>query len=105
MRTYVRITPDIEKANRAIPDGTFERLLQHTMEMLKPETAFFFADGGKRTANLVFDLKDQSDIPMIAEPWFIEMSATVEFFPCMNVDDVKLGLTKAMADMRVPAGV
>jgi hypothetical protein len=105
LRTYVRITPDVEKANRAIPDGTFERLLANTMEALKPEAAYFYAEHGKRTANLFFDLKDQSDIPRIAEPWFIEMNATVEFFPCMNADDVKLGLTKAMADMKVPAGV
>lgn len=88
-----------------MPDGRFEKLLMQTIEMLQPEAAYFFADGGKRTANLFFDLKDQSDIPRIAEPWFMETNATVEFFPCMNADDVKLGLTKAMADMKTLTGV
>ena len=105
MRTYVRITPDIEKGNQAISNGTFERILKRTMDVLRPETAFFYAHDGKRTANFIFDLEDQSDIPRIAEPWFNEMNARVELFPCMNGDDVQIGLGKWMADIQTPSAV
>ena len=96
MRTLVRITPDIDKGNAAILDGTFEHLIAQTVDRLNPETAFFFADHGKRTANFIFDMADSSDIPSVAEPWFLKVGATVEFFPCMNGDDVRIGIAKAI---------
>jgi hypothetical protein len=77
--------------------GRFEKLLADTAAKLRPEFAFFFADHGRRTANFICDMVDQSDMPMIAEPWFVETNATVEFFPCMNAEDVKVGLEKALA--------
>lgn len=94
MRTLIRITPDIEKANAAIAGGDIGRMIQQTMEKLQPEAAYFFADGGKRTMTFVYDMADQSEIPVIAEPWFMELNAKVEFFPCMNAEDLKLGLDK-----------
>ena len=105
MRTLIRIIPEVEKANEAIANGTFERLLEETMERLRPEAAYFFAEGGRRSANLICDLIDQADIPSIAEPWFMEVNATVEFFPCMNAEDVQRGLAKARENMKTPVGV
>jgi hypothetical protein len=43
---------------------------------------------------LVIDVKDPSDIPVIAEPFFTQLDAAVEFTPVMNADDVKKGLEK-----------
>ncbi len=43
---------------------------------------------------MVFDLKDSSDLPRIAEPFFMGLNATVEFTPVMNADDLKAGLGK-----------
>jgi hypothetical protein len=99
VRTLIRITPDIDKGNEAILNGRFEKLLSDTAARLRPEASFFFADHGRRTANFICDMTDQSDMPAIAEPWFVETNATVEFLPCMNVDDVRAGLQKAMDNM------
>ena len=104
MRTLIRITPDIEKGNAAIVDGTMEHLIGQAMDRLNPEAAFFYSDHGKRTANFIFDMADSSDIPSIAEPWFLKLGATVEFFPCMNGDDVRIGIAKAV-QTRELAGV
>lgn len=94
MRTVVRITPDIEKGNAAIASGTMQKVIANTIDQLKPEASYFFADNGKRSAFFVFDLKDQSDIPVIAEPWFTQMNATVEFYPCMNAQDLEKALNR-----------
>jgi len=99
MRTLARISLDTEAANAAIKNGTLEKLIASTMEQLKPEAAYFFADGGKRTASFIFDLKNSSDIPSIAEPWFMSVNASIEFIPVMNADDVKVGLEKAARNM------
>jgi hypothetical protein len=41
---------------------------------------------------MVFDLKDPSEIPAIAEPFFLNLNAKVEFSPVMNAEDLKKGL-------------
>ena len=38
---------------------------------------------------LVVDLQDASQIPAIAEPWFIGFNAAVEFHPAMVAKDLE----------------
>jgi hypothetical protein len=45
---------------------------------------------------MVFDMKDASSIPVVAEPFFMGLNADVQFTPVMNADDLKAGLEKAM---------
>jgi hypothetical protein len=40
----------------------------------------------------VFDLKDPSEIPSIAEPFFLNFNAKVAFCPVMNAEDLQKGL-------------
>ena len=64
------------------------------MADLKPEAAYFFADdNGQRSCSIVFDLKDPSEIPGVAEPWFLAFNAKVSLRPIMNPQDLaKAGL-------------
>ena len=43
---------------------------------------------------MIFDLKDPSDIPDIAETFFLNLNAKLDFSPVMNADELKNGLTK-----------
>ena len=97
MRTLLRCSMDTERSNAAVTSGALGEMVQGFIERMKPEATYFYAHEGKRTALFVFDLKDSSDIPVIAEPWFVNTGARVEFFPVMNVDDLKNGLEKAAA--------
>ena len=94
MRTMVRVTIPAETGNATIKSGRLPQLMGEVMGRLKPEAAYFTADKGSRTAYFFIDLKDQSDIPGIAEPFFQELNATVEFQPVMNADDLKKGLSQ-----------
>jgi hypothetical protein len=92
MRVLMRAEFDTEAGNRAIKDGRLPKVLNATLERLKPEAAYFTAIGGQRGAFIVFDLEDPSDIPVIAEPLFMEMGAKIELIPVMSADDIQSGL-------------
>ena len=95
MRTMIRITIPVETGNKAFRDGTLQKTIMGMLEHLKPEAAYFFPERGIRTAIFVIELKDPSDIPVIAEPLFENLNAAVEFLTVMNVDDLRKGFEKA----------
>ena len=92
MRTLLKFQFPVEAANQGIKDGTLPRTVEGFIQQHKPEAAYFFAEEGLRTALFVFDLKDTSDIPSIAEPFFMTLNAAVSATPVMNAEDLKTGL-------------
>ncbi len=65
------------------------KTIESILDELKPEAAYFAEENGKRTGFVFFDLKDTSQIPAVAEPWFLAFNAQVEFHPAMNLEDLK----------------
>ena len=94
MRTMVKITVPVEAGNKAFRDGTLQETIMGMIDELKPEAAYFFPERGIRTAMFFIDLKDSSDIPVIAEPLFERLNASVELLTVMNADDLKKGFGK-----------
>ncbi len=97
MRMMMKVKMDTEAGSRAIENGEMPKLLGQMMERLQPEAAFFGPEGGVRTAFIVFDLKDPSDIPGISEPLFRGAKATIEMLPVMNQEDLQKGIQQAAA--------
>jgi hypothetical protein len=65
------------------------RSIEGILADLKPDAAYFFADdGGQRSGSIVFDMKDPSQIPAVAEPWFLAFNAQVSLRPIMNPQDL-----------------
>ena len=94
MRMMVRWTVPVERGNEAIRDGTIGRVIGELMEKLQPEAAYFWPEAGERAGMMVFDMADPSEIPLVAEPLFLNLDADVEFNPVMNLDDLKRALEK-----------
>ncbi|MGF1426633.1 DUF3303 family protein [Kitasatospora sp. LaBMicrA B282] len=94
MRMMLTVQLDTEKANEAIVAKTLADTMKSVFERIKPEAAYFGAVDGLRTGFVVFDLKEPSDIPSIAEPFFQDLGARISFMPVMNFDDVQAGLQK-----------
>lgn len=92
MRMMMKVQMDTEAASKAIADGSLPQLMQSTMGQLKPEAAYFGPENGVRTAYIVFDLQDPSQLPSISEPLFRGVSAKVHIFPVMNQEDLQKGL-------------
>jgi hypothetical protein len=92
MRVLLKALMDVEAGNEAIKSGAMSEALGKLMDELQPEAAYFVADGGKRAAYVVFDLKELSQIPSVVEPLFHVVNASVEIQPAMNVDDLQAGI-------------
>ena len=89
MRCLVKVSIPVERGNAAIADGSLPRTIESILNEVKPEAAYFAEENGKRTGFIVIDLKDPSQIPAVAEPWFLAFNAQVEFHPAMNLEDLK----------------
>jgi hypothetical protein len=96
MRMMLRVTFPTELGNGAIKSGSFQQVMEATINKLKPEAAYFMANKGCRCAMLFFDMQDASEIPPLAEPLFTALNAEIELQPVMNADDLKKGLSAAM---------
>jgi len=89
MRMLLRVSIPVDTGNAAAKDGTLGSTVEGILAELKPEAAYFFADdNGNRSGSIVFDMKDASQIPSIAEPWFLAFNAQVSLRPVMNVQDL-----------------
>jgi hypothetical protein len=103
MRCLLKVTIPVGTGNAAITDGSLGKTIESILADLKPEAAYFSDDGGKRGGFIFFDLKDASQIPAVAEPWFLAFDAQVEIHPAMNLEDLKNagpGIERAVKNYR-----
>jgi hypothetical protein len=94
MRVMMKVSIPVEAGNKSLKDGTLPKTVSTFVEEMKPEACYFTAQGGQRTAFFVFDLKDPSMIPPVAEPFFSNLNASIELSPVMNLDDLRAGVEK-----------
>lgn len=93
MRTMLTAAFDVEAGNKAISDGSLQKMMESIMAKIKPEATYFTATNGERTMYVVFDMQDSSEIPAICEPLFMNLKAKVDIKPVMNPDDLQRGLS------------
>ena len=95
MKMLVHLQFPIEPFNSYVRDGSVGDKIQKIMASIKPEAAYFTEHHGSRGAVLVVNVNNASDIPAIAEPWFLMFEADAEFRIAMTPEDLgRAGLDK-----------
>jgi len=89
MRMLMKVTLPIVEGNAAVADGSLGTTIGSILSDLKPEAVYFAEENGARTAFVFLNMENSSQIPAIAEPWFLAFNAKVELHPAMNLEDLK----------------
>lgn len=89
MRFLLQITPNAEMFNGYVRDGSAAQKMQAILAEAKPQAAYFTEINGKRTAFLIVNMDDVSQIPVLAEPWFLQFNAEVQFHAVMLGEDLE----------------
>ncbi|MCH7472410.1 hypothetical protein IIA79_05605 [bacterium] len=82
------MTIPVEAGNEMVRDPEFGNKMEEIFGRLKPEAAYFSAENGQRTMYFFINMEDSSELPGIAEPFWLAMEADVECIPVMNKDDL-----------------
>jgi len=86
MLMYVQFPP--EAFNAAVRDGSVGAKIQRILEAIQPEAAYFSEHNGRRGGTFVVNVNGPSDVPALAEPFFLTFNAEVEFRIAMTPEDL-----------------
>jgi hypothetical protein len=88
MRMLVHVKFPHEPFNTAVRNGTSGKKVQRILDEIKPEAVYFTEYDGLRSAVLIVDVPDPSNVPRIAEPWFLSFNADVHFHIVMSPEEL-----------------
>jgi hypothetical protein len=89
VRCLLKVSIPTDSGNSRVVDGSLGKTIESILNDLNTEAAYFIEEHGARTGIIVCNVKDESEIPAIAEPWFLALNARVEFHPAMTLADLK----------------
>jgi hypothetical protein len=89
MRMMMKVSIPVETGNAAIRSNSLGSTIQKILADLKPEAAYFAEDNGERTGFIFFNMEKSSDLPAIAEPWFLAFNARLTVRPAMTPQDLE----------------
>jgi hypothetical protein len=88
----MKVNIPVETGNAAVRNGSLGSRIQKILADVKPEAAYFAEEDGQRTGYIFFDMKESSELPAIAEPWFLAFNASLTVRPAMSPQDLEKGM-------------
>ena len=89
MRVLMKIGLPNGAYNAAVRDGNAGAKTTAILEEAQPEAVYFTELDGTRTVVMIVELGTASEIPRLAEPWFLTFDAKVEFHVVMSRQDLE----------------
>jgi hypothetical protein len=93
MKMLLTVAIPHEPFNALVKSGKAGETLGRILDAIKPEAAYFTEQDGTRGGVFVVDVQKASDVPSIAEPFFLNFQASCKFRILMSPEDLqKAGL-------------
>lgn len=93
MKMLLKVGFPPEPFNSLVRSGKVGEIIGRILETIKPETAYFTEQEGKRGGIFVVNVQNPSDIPSFAEPFYLNFQASCKFKILMSAEDLqKAGL-------------
>ena len=89
MRMLMRVSFPIEPFNTLVRQGTASQAMSNILEAIKPEAVYFTDMEGQRTGILIVNMDNASQIPSLAEPFFLNFNASCHLHPVMTPQDLQ----------------
>ncbi|MBF0499807.1 MAG: panthothenate synthetase [Candidatus Riflebacteria bacterium] len=89
MRVMLTVKLPVESFNTAVRLGNAGKIISKIMDKMKPESAYFTEINGSRGGYFVINVDNPSQIPVYAEPWFLNFNAECHFQIVMTPEDLK----------------
>lgn len=88
MRYLMKVRFPVERGNEQISDPNFGAKMRDVLTEIKAEAAYFTTIDGQRGGYIVVNLDEASQIPAVAEPFFLWLDADIELLPVMLPEDL-----------------
>jgi hypothetical protein len=99
MRMIMNVTLPLEPFNSLVRSGEIAGVIRKILDAVKPDTIYFTEQDGYRGAIAVVNVAEASDVPRLAEPWFLGLEAECSFRIAMTPEDLgRAGLEKIGKD-------
>ncbi len=93
MKMLLTVEFPAEPFNSLVRSAKVGELIERILDTIKPETAYFTEQDGKRGGFFVVDVQTPADVPSFAEPFFLNFQAECKFRILMSPEDLhKAGL-------------
>lgn len=89
MRFLMNVSFPHAEFNAAVKDISAGSKIQSILDDCNPEAVYFTEQNGHRGAAIVVEVDHVSEIPKLAEPWFLHFNADVEFRIAMTPEDLQ----------------
>ena len=89
MRMLLEVKFPNFRFNDAVRDGSVGQKMHDILAELKPEAVYFTERDGLRGVILLVNLADATQVPMYAEPFFLQFDATVAFHIVMSPEELQ----------------
>ncbi|MCG4453042.1 MULTISPECIES: panthothenate synthetase [unclassified Pseudomonas] len=93
MKMLLTVEFPLEPFNTLVRTGKVGEVIARILEAIKPQAAYFTEQNGKRGGIFIVDVQESSDVPALAEPFFLNLQADCKFRILMSPEDLqKAGL-------------
>ena len=89
MKVLLTVEFPPEPFNSLVRSGKVGEILGRILETIKPETAYFTEQDGKRGGMFVVNVQNPSDVAVFAEPFFLKLNANCKFRILMSPEDLQ----------------